>query len=394
MTITPRRALGALAGAALLCGALPAAAAATDALYGVTDQNRIIRFNADSPGNPLSNTLIQGLTPNEVVVGVDVRPVDDHLYVITTENRILQTDPTTGETRPFFNGFLPVGFGAGTSSLGVDFDPVGDDLRLTANTEQNLRVRMTDATTAPEGNLQYAPGDPNAGQDPAVGAIAYTSNVVAAPSTTLVGIDSARDTLVRIDPASEGTMRTIGALGVDAGPFAGFDVAPSGNAYAAFQTAGAGAVNLHRIDLATGRAAAAATDPAIRVPTGAGVVRGIAVAGALPDDKTRPEASVAFSSTILEENTDTLKPSVSCNETCTVAITARVDGVSAGSATETIVGAGRETVEVRLNDRARREIDRRGTEVIRLAIRVTDAAGNVTEQERVSRTQTLGGRRG
>lgn len=393
MNKTTRRALGALAGAACALATVPAAASAADALYGVTDQNRIIRFNSDGPGNPLSSTLIQGLAPNEVVVGLDVRPANDHLYVVTNLSRIHRVNPITGASRLFGSGaFTP---GLNGTTIGVDFNPVADALRLTSDTEQNLRIRFSDGMTFADTNLAYAPGDPNAGQDPAVGAVAYTNSVPDATETVLVGIDSNRDALVRIAPPNNGTLATIGALGVDAGPFVSFDINPAGSAaYAAFQTANTGAVNLHRIDLATGKATPAATAPAIRVPAGQGVVRGIAIAGTLPDDTTKPSASVAFSSTILEENTNTLEPSVSCDETCTVRISARVDGVTGGSAEETIIGAGRETVEVRLSQAARNRIDQRGTELIRLAVRVTDAAGNVTEQDRVSRTQTLSGRRG
>ncbi|HYF25270.1 MAG TPA: DUF4394 domain-containing protein [Baekduia sp.] len=384
--------LAALCAAALPLAA-PAAAPAAETIYGVTDQNRIVRFNADSPGNPQSNVLIKGLAQNEVVVGLDVRPASDVLYAVTNQSRIHQVNPVTGATRPFIaDPFTP---NLNGTAFGVDFNPVADALRLTSDAEQNLRIRFSDRQVFNDGALAYAAGDPGAGTNPSVGAVAYTSSVPGATSTTLLGIDSARDALVRINPPNDGVLTTVGALGVDAPPLVGFDIAATGDAaYAAFQTAGAGDVNLHRIDLATGRATPAAAAPAIRVPERAGTLRSIAAAGVVDDDDDRPEASVAFSSTILEQNTDTLRPSVSCNETCTVAIAASVDGLSGGSATETIVGAGRETVEVRLNAAARRRIDGRGTELLRLRIRVTDAAGNATSQDRVSRTQTLSARRG
>jgi hypothetical protein len=155
-------------------------------------------------------------------------------------------------------------------------------------------------------------------------------------------------------------------------------------------------VNLHRIDLNTGRATPAAASPAIVLPEGSGALRGLAAAGGAPDDRVAPELSVAFSSTILEQNTATLEPSVSCDESCTVTITATVQGIRGGTATESITGgAGRETVEVRLSQAARNRIARSGTELISLDISAVDAAGNrQTQNDRVSRTQTLAGRRG
>ena len=59
--------------------------------------------------------------------------------------------------------------------------------------------------------------------------------------------------------------------------------------------------------------------------------------------------SVAFSSTILEQNTNPLKPSISCDEACTITVSARVEGRAAGTGTATLDEAGRVTVEIPLN---------------------------------------------
>ncbi|WP_205696337.1 DUF4394 domain-containing protein [Conexibacter sp. SYSU D00693] len=392
MSRSRRTALATLAGAAAVLGA-PAAASAAEALYGVTDQNRLVQFASDAPGDVRSSVPIRGLAQGEVVVSIDVRPATDQLYAITNLSRIHYVNPTTGATR--LVGAGPITPNLNGTTVGADFNPVADALRLTTDTEQNLRVRFSDQASFEDTALSYAAGDPGAGTNPVVGGVAYTSSVPGATTTTLLGIDSARDALVRIDPPNSGTLTTVGALNVDAGPITGFDIAATGDvAFAAFQTAGSGAVNLHRIDLSTGRATPAAASPAILLPAGQGLVRSIAAAGQVADDDTRPEASVAFSSTILEENTDTLEPSVSCDETCGVSIRATVDGSSAGTGTATIVGAGRETVDIRLSSAARSRIARRGTELIRLAVTVTDAAGNRSTQERTSRTQTLSDRRG
>lgn len=369
--------------------AAPAGASAADTIYGVTDGNRLIRFTSEAPGAASDNIAIQGLAADERVVGLDVRASDDNLFAVTSANRAVQIDPVTGETRAAFGPFTPPLAGA---SFGVDFNPQADALRITSDADQNLRVTSNNNSVA-DGNLAYAPGDAGAGTNPSVGAVAYTNNTPNASSTTLFGIDSARDALVRIDPPNAGQLHTVGALGQDASEPTGFDVAPGGTAYASFRV-GEGPQALYKIDLNTGRATPAADPTGIVIPEGAGALRGIAVIGSTPDDNAKPELSVAFSSTILEENTDTLKPSVNCNETCTVTIEAEVQGRDAGEATEQIVGAGRQTVEVRLNAAARARIARRGTELISLDIEAVDAAGNRTVQNnRISRTQTLGARR-
>ena len=384
-----RRTTVAVLAASAAALAAPAGASAADTIYGVTDANRLIEFSSEAPSAAAENIAITGLAVDERVVGFDVRASDDNLYAVTTANRAVMVNPVTGQTRPAFGPFAPALSG---NSFGVDFNPAANALRIVSDADQNLRVSDNNTTTA-DGNLSYAPGDPGAGTNPSVGGVAYSNNNPGAPSTVLFGIDSARDALVRIDPPNAGTLRTVGALGEDASEPTGFDIAPSGTGYASFKVA-QGPQALYRIDLNTGRATPAGTPSQITVPEGSGTIRDIAVIGTSPDDNTGPELSVAFSSTILERNTVTLKPSISCDETCIVTVRAEVQGRRAGLAAEQIVGAGRETVDVQLNALARARIARRGTELISLDITAVDAAGNRTVQnDRVSRTQTLAARR-
>ena len=66
--------------AATACGALfaaPSAASAADVIYGLTDNNRILRFNTDSPARIQATVPVQGLEQNETLVGIDVRPAND-----------------------------------------------------------------------------------------------------------------------------------------------------------------------------------------------------------------------------------------------------------------------------------------------------------------------------
>ena len=287
--------------AAVACGALlcaPAAASAADAVYGLTDANRIVRFNTDAPGKVLQTVPVQGLEQGETLVGIDVRPANDTLYAVGTPQPHLPGQPghrrdpphLRTRSRPALNG----------ASFGVDFNPVADALRIVSDAEQNLRVPFsataTPRTTTP---LQYAAGDPGAGSNPVVGGAGYTNTFPGATETALYDIDTGRDVLVRQNPANAGTLATVGPLGVDADATAGFDVSPQGNiAYAALKPAGQARASLYRVDLTSG----AATPVSQRAVIGTdATLRGIAVAtGGVDDDRTAPEMSVAFSSTILE----------------------------------------------------------------------------------------------
>ena len=381
--------------AAAACGALlaaPAGASAADSIYGLTDNNRLLRLHSDSPGRVLANIPVQGLEAGETLVGIDVRPANDTLYGVGSTNRIYQLNPVTGATRRAFPAFSP---GLSGTAFGVDFNPTNDVLRIVSDGEQNLRIPFEGGqagNATAEDQLQYAAGDPGAGSNPAVAGAGYTNSFPGANDTVLYDIDTARDTLVRQNPPNQGTLTTVGALGVDAEANAGFDVSPQGNvAYAALRPAGAARTLLYRVDLAGGRATLVSDRAALGFD---GQLRGIAVAtGAVDDDRTRPEMSLAFSSTILEQNTNPLRPSISCDEACTITVTARVEGISAGSGEAVLDDAGRETVEIPLTAAAQRRIARRGTELITLNVLAVDAAGNRTEQNgRLSRTQTIGAR--
>jgi hypothetical protein len=388
------RNLRAAFGAALVCGAVaaaPSTAPAAEVMYGVTEQNRLFRFAADAPGGTSEPVQVTGLLQaDERIVGMDVRPNTDQLYAVTTGNRAYTVNPVTGAVRPAIN---PIGATLSGGLFGVDVNPQADALRITSDAEQSLRIAFASGRTFTDGALNYPADDPGAGSDPAVTASAYINAVPGATSTTLFGIDVARDAVVRQDPPNAGTLRTVGPLGFDAAHAAGFDVAADGTAYAAIQRAGSATVELHRIDLATGRATPATAAPTIAVPGGGATLRGMAALGRTDDDRTRPEVSVSFSSTILEQNTDRLRPSVSCDEACRVEVVATVDGRSAGRGSARLARAGRATVEVRVGQAARAAIGRPGTELIALRIVATDAAGNETTQRRRSRTQTLGARR-
>ena len=381
--------------AAAVCGALlavPAGASAADTIYGLTDDNRLLRFNSDTPGKIQQTVPVQGLEPGETLVGIDVRPANDVLYGVGTTNRIYQINPVTGATRRAFDPFTPALSG---TSFGVDFNPTNDSLRILSDADQNLRVPFDGGQAGNASNetqLQYAAGDPGAGSNPAVAGAGYTNSFPGASETSLYDLDTARDVLVRQNPPNGGTLATVGALGVDADAQAGFDVSPQGNtAYAVLRPAGAQRALLYRVDLSRGTA----TTVSDRAALGTNAqLRGIAVAtGGVDDDRTRPEMSVAFSSTILEENTNPLKPSVSCDEACTITVSARVEGINAGTGQAVLDDAGRATVEIPLTAAAQRRIRRQGTELITLNVLSVDAAGNRTEQNgRLSRTQTIGAR--
>ena len=163
------------------------------------------------------------------------------------------------------------------AAIGFDFNPVVDRLRLTTDTDQNLRINVATGATFTDGALVYGAGDANVGQDPNVVASAYTNNFPGATATSLRGIDSRLDILVIQNPANAGTLTTVGALGVNTGDNTSFDISSGGIAYAGMTLVGGTNTGFYTINLTTGSATFLAIIGGITT-VGGESVRGIAVA--------------------------------------------------------------------------------------------------------------------
>jgi hypothetical protein len=222
-------------------------------VYGVTTSNNLVRFNSTTPGTVLRSVAITGLQAGENVVGIDFRPATGQLFGIGSTSRLYRIDIFTGAaTQVGAAGAFTL---SGTS-FGFDFNPVPDRIRVTSDADQNLRLNPNDGTlTATDGTLAYAAGDANAGQNPNVVASGYTNSFAGATATTLYDIDSILDILVIQNPPNNGTLNTVGPLGVNVSGEAGLDINPGNNtALAALQPVAGGASSLYRINLTNGAA--------------------------------------------------------------------------------------------------------------------------------------------
>jgi hypothetical protein len=188
---------------------------------------------------------------------------------VSTTNEIYRIDPKSGEATSVSS--LTVPFDGGTRS-GIDFNPQADRLRLVSAEGQNLRVNVEIGAAAVDRPLAYAAGDLNAGKRPGITASAYTHSVPGAATTKLFNIDAAGDVLTAQEPPNDGVQRTVGPLGVDFGPLAGFEiVTDSSGQDRAYAASGS---TLYAVDLDSGAAtplgAIGAGDAAVISLTAAG----------------------------------------------------------------------------------------------------------------------------
>jgi hypothetical protein len=227
------------------------------ALTGLADGNTLVFFDSATPGS-VTTIGVSGTNLNSALLGIDYRPATGQLYGLSSTG-IFTIDPSSGNATLVNN--IGATFTGGTAS-GVDFNPAADALRITGSNGQNLRIPVGGTgTPVTDGNLAYAASDGNAGVSPSITASAYTNSFAGAPAgrtTQLFNIDSNLDVLVLQNPPNNGTLTTIGSLGVNVGSVGGFDIFSPSNgvntAFAAFAPNRSTAANLYTIDLGTGAA--------------------------------------------------------------------------------------------------------------------------------------------
>lgn len=365
------RMLGAAwAGAALL---VPAPALGAEAFYGVTSGNILVTFHSDSPGAIRAAVPIVGLAAGEQIIALDKRPRTNQLYGLSSTSRLHVIDPISGSALAPGGPFSPALAGG---QFGFDFNPVADRIRITTDGRQNLRINPEDGQVAAEdGKIAYAEGDSGAGTLPSPAAVAHTNNAPGTTETLLFVIDSARDALAIQNPPTSGMLATVGALGVDLVEPVNLDIGTDGRAWVAARRNGAADAELFTLDLKTGAVSNGSLFPAIEGY--AGLIRGLAAAGQVPDDKTPPVVVVAVDRRVaLSKLRRAVRAEVSCSEPCSVAATLQLRGRTVGEGFGRIRAPGKQRVSVRPSAGTRAKA--RQGKLVRLVLRVTaqDMAGN------------------
>lgn len=214
--------------------------------FALTNDNKLIAFNAKMPNQPTSTVNITGLQTGESILSIDFRPATGQLYGLGSSSRIYVIDQKTGTARAINSTpFTPTIAG---SAFGFDFNPTVDRIRLVSSTGQNLRLN-------PETGLVAATDlTINGITDAKIGSVAYTQNRAGVTTTVLYDIDATTNKLYKQDPPNDGKLVEVGSLGYDIDETGGFDINPDGTAALAALTNN-GKSSLYTIDLNSGKAA-------------------------------------------------------------------------------------------------------------------------------------------
>ncbi len=151
---------------------------------------------------------------------------------------------------------LPVNGGtlSPTTTVGLDFSPVTNQLRIVTDNGQNIRASLS---TGQRGYLDTPLAYTGVAAVPHIVAASYTNNIPSPGSTTLYAIDTNRNSLEILNPENNGTLTevAVGSLGVTtAEGVAGFDIVGAGNvAFAVLRVNNRS--RLYTINLITGAAA-------------------------------------------------------------------------------------------------------------------------------------------
>jgi len=216
-----------------------ATAPAVDSTVFAVAGGRLYSFARNAPGTVTDLGAITGLGVTETILGIDVRPSTDALWILTrdvtgvgrlyivntataaaTSELVLSAEPTDASS-PYAGLSL-------LASYGLDFNPMGAvALRIHGSDGSNLRiVDPTNARVTTDPNLNVPALD-------VVGA-AYTNSFAGATTTTLFVIDAATGTLGRQAPPNDGTVVVVGGLspGFTYAAAGGFDIAGGNNGLA------------------------------------------------------------------------------------------------------------------------------------------------------------------
>lgn len=241
----------------LICAAALAACALAPAAHAAvvfslaSNGTQLIRFDSATPGTVTAVGAITGT--GSFLDGLDFRPANGLLYGYSNQTGSIYTVNTSTGAATLVTA---ISTPTNTFTLGIDFNPVADRLRIVTALDQNLRVNVAGGATVVDGTLTYAAGDPNFGANPNIVDAAYTnSDTNPATGTTLYYIDFGTNTLVSTTNPNAGLLNTVGALGVDTDSDVGFDIFTEFGVNIAYASLRVGGVNgFYGINLATGAA--------------------------------------------------------------------------------------------------------------------------------------------
>lgn len=219
-----------------VAGAVPA--------VGLKGDKTLVWFDTEKPAD-VKTIEVTGV---DLLHGIDLRPADKIVYGVAADGSLVKIDLATGTATAVakLSAMLP-----DKVKASVDFNPAADKLRIVGADGTNLRADPASGSVTTDGALAFEPGDANAQMKPNIVATAYLNAFGKPEKTAMYNIDATGLFIQQTKP-NDGTLKTIGKLGVKMGDHTAFDIHTTADGTNTLWLATGGV--LHKIDLATGAA--------------------------------------------------------------------------------------------------------------------------------------------
>ncbi|MDH4988429.1 DUF4394 domain-containing protein [Aminobacter anthyllidis] len=195
-----------------------AAAVAAPAL-GLSGDKTLIWFDTDKPGEARKIEV----TGVDKLHGIDLRSSDNMVYGLAGDGSLVTINLDTGAATAVskLSKLPPEG-----AKVSVDFNPAADKLRVIASDGTNLRADPATGAVTEDGKLAFEAGDASAEMPTEIIATAYTNSFGKPEKTAMYDIHAGGLFLQQTKP-NDGTLKTIGKLGIEPGDAVGFDIQTS-----------------------------------------------------------------------------------------------------------------------------------------------------------------------
>lgn len=232
----------------------------------------LLTFDTSAPGTIRTSVGITGVDATQTLAGLDVRPLNNSLYGLgynaaaaagVANSQLYSLNAVSGVATPIG---AAVRLELGTGSIGFDFNPTVDRIRVVGANRNNYRLNPNNPTgilAATDGQVAYTTGT----NTPSIGAVAYTNSFMGANAmsgTTLFNYDellNVLNTQATANPPMDGQLTTVGASGLTVNattPNVDLDIYSTGvgvnTAYLVANTGTSANTSLYTVNLATGAA--------------------------------------------------------------------------------------------------------------------------------------------
>lgn len=136
----------------------------------LAEGNQLFYFQDGNLNEPAQMLSISGLGSGEAIFSIEYRPATGQLYGLSSGSRLYTVNEKSGVATPLGMGPFSPAIEGNFASL--DFNPTVDRIRLVAGSGENLKLHQeTGAVVATDGRI-------NAGMNPSIGAVAYSSSTI------------------------------------------------------------------------------------------------------------------------------------------------------------------------------------------------------------------------